>query len=270
MFWVALMGMNYSMPCFHFTQCTLYWLLFFCLCTIYFTLLSEWFSFSLWHLVLTHTHVITEFWSTNLISYKSIIYSVAPSQYILLCLQLSRVYGGPISSASRTPHCHLSTMDVFCISKVFDCFYDNKNVFFYLTWLDLIIWCAFQYFDGYLRLQNIKLVVNSSASSVFKQAVPISTPWILFAIQCLAWNFRMYLPWLETVVKVISWKIWIVIMSSNENIFRVTATGGFHTQKPLTRSFDVFFDLRLNKCLSKRDASDLRRHPAHYDATVVI
>ena len=28
-------------------------------------------------------------------------------------------------------------------------------------------------------------------------------------------------------------------------------TGEFHTQSPVTRSFDVFFDLRLNKRLSK-------------------
>ena len=29
-------------------------------------------------------------------------------------------------------------------------------------------------------------------------------------------------------------------------------TGEFHTQRPVTRSFDVFFDLRLNKLLSKQ------------------
>ena len=46
--------------------------------------------------------------------------------------------------------------------------------------------------------------------------------------------------------------------SSNGNIFRVTGhlcgefTGWFPTQRPVTRSFDVFFDLRLNKCLSKQ------------------
>ena len=28
--------------------------------------------------------------------------------------------------------------------------------------------------------------------------------------------------------------------------------GEFHAQKPVTRSFDVFYDLRLNKCLSKQ------------------
>ena len=48
--------------------------------------------------------------------------------------------------------------------------------------------------------------------------------------------------------------------SSNGNIFRVTGPlcwqftgpGDFPTQRPVTRSFDVFFDLRLNKRLSKQ------------------
>ena len=42
--------------------------------------------------------------------------------------------------------------------------------------------------------------------------------------------------------------------SSNGNIFRVTdrLCGEFPSQRPLTRSFDVFFDLRLNKRLSKQ------------------
>ena len=51
-----------------------------------------------------------------------------------------------------------------------------------------------------------------------------------------------------------------MMTSSNGNIFRVTGplcgtsavTGDFPTQRPVTRSFDVFFDLRLNKRLSKQ------------------
>ena len=42
--------------------------------------------------------------------------------------------------------------------------------------------------------------------------------------------------------------------------------GEFPTQRPVTRSFDVFFDLRLNKRLSKQ--CDLRRHHTHYDVNV--
>ena len=42
--------------------------------------------------------------------------------------------------------------------------------------------------------------------------------------------------------------------SSNGNIFRVTghSCGEFTGQRPVMRSFDVFFDLRLNKLLSKQ------------------
>ena len=51
-----------------------------------------------------------------------------------------------------------------------------------------------------------------------------------------------------------------MMTSSNGNIFRVTGPlcgeftgpGEFPTQRPVTRSFDVIFDLRLNKRLSKQ------------------
>ena len=51
-----------------------------------------------------------------------------------------------------------------------------------------------------------------------------------------------------------------IMTSSNGNIFRVTGPlcreftgpGEFPAQRPVTRSFDVFFHLRLNKRLSKQ------------------
>ena len=65
-----------------------------------------------------------------------------------------------------------------------------------------------------------------------------------------------------------------MLTSSNGNIFRVTgplcgeftAPGEIPTQRPVTRSFDVFFDLRLNK----REAGEIRRHRGHYDVIVMI
>ena len=53
---------------------------------------------------------------------------------------------------------------------------------------------------------------------------------------------------------------WNMMTSSNGSIFRVTGPlcgeftgpGEFPAQTPVTRSFDVFFDLRLNKQLSKQ------------------
>ena len=52
----------------------------------------------------------------------------------------------------------------------------------------------------------------------------------------------------------------VMMTSSNGNIFRVTgplcgeftSPGEFPTQRPVTRNFDVFFHLRLNKRLSKQ------------------
>ena len=56
------------------------------------------------------------------------------------------------------------------------------------------------------------------------------------------------------------WSSLIMMTSSNGNIFRVTGPlcgeftgpGEFPTQRPVTRSFDVYFDLRLNKRLCKQ------------------
>ena len=69
-----------------------------------------------------------------------------------------------------------------------------------------------------------------------------------------------------------------MMTSANENIFALLAlfvedsalTSEFPPQRRVTQSFDVFFDLRPNKRLSKQqDACDLRRHRAHYDVNVM-
>ena len=73
------------------------------------------------------------------------------------------------------------------------------------------------------------------------------------------------------------WQLFHMVTSSNGNIFRVTdfcmgnspVTGEFPTQRPVTRNFDIFFDLSLNGWVNNHDAGDLRRHRAHYDVTVM-
>ena len=45
--------------------------------------------------------------------------------------------------------------------------------------------------------------------------------------------------------------------------------GEFPSQRPVTRNFDDFFDLRLNKRLSKQSRGDLRHYRAHYDVIVM-
>ena len=75
--------------------------------------------------------------------------------------------------------------------------------------------------------------------------------------------------WIHWCLKALSQNTWLnharrnpttMMTSSNGNIFRVTGPlcreftghGEFPTQRPVTRSFDIFFDLRLNKRLSKQ------------------
>ena len=49
------------------------------------------------------------------------------------------------------------------------------------------------------------------------------------------------------------------------------ATDEFPSQRPVTWSFDVFFDLHLNKCLSKQSwGFDLRCHCAYFDVIVMM
>ena len=48
-------------------------------------------------------------------------------------------------------------------------------------------------------------------------------------------------------------------------------TGEFPAQRPVTRSFGVFFDLAwINGGVHNCEAGDLGRHRAHYDVTVMI
>ena len=49
------------------------------------------------------------------------------------------------------------------------------------------------------------------------------------------------------------------------------ATGEFPAPRPMTQSFDVFFDLRwINGWVNNREAGELRRYRAHYDVIVMI
>ena len=85
----------------------------------------------------------------------------------------------------------------------------------------------------------------------------MSVNWVISAYENGFWSVE------QTSVKYITkckHFLWHMMTSSNGNIFRVTGPlcgefigpGEFPTQRPVTRSFDVFFDLRLNKRLSKQ------------------
>ena len=68
---------------------------------------------------------------------------------------------------------------------------------------------------------------------------------------------------------VIKWKYFPSYWSFCAGNSRIT--GEIPSRRPVTRSFAVFFYLRLNKRLTwNRDAGDLRRYRGHHDVTVMI
>ena len=65
---------------------------------------------------------------------------------------------------------------------------------------------------------------------------------------------------------VIQWKYFPRYWPFVRRIHR--STGGFPSQRPVTRSFDAFLDLRLNKRFSKHSRRRwFRRHCAHHDVS---
>ena len=79
---------------------------------------------------------------------------------------------------------------------------------------------------------------------------------VLASIVCFYIITHMYANFSDGLAELVPF----MMTSSNGNIFRVTGhlcgeftgPGEFPTQRPVTRSFEVFFDLRLNKRLSKQ------------------
>ena len=71
---------------------------------------------------------------------------------------------------------------------------------------------------------------------------------------------------------VIKWKhfprYWPFVWPVTGLLYWWQVTGEFPSQRLVARSFDVFFNLRLNLA-NNGDAGDFRRHRAHYDVTVM-
>ena len=112
------------------------------------------------------------------------------------------------------------------------------------------------------ELSRIQNVVNPSKN--------MSSVSLCFVIAIFLDSRHVFIPssqdWF-TSTRTIAWlpqvllqQSWTMMTSSNGNIFRVTGPlcgeftgpGEFPAQRPVTRSFDVFVDLRLNKRLSKQ------------------
>ena len=87
--------------------------------------------------------------------------------------------------------------------------------------------------------------------------IPISTDQLLISLLFTAGETDI---WVISIQLYLFRMVIIMITLSNGNIFCVTGplcgestgSGEFPAQRPVTRSFDAYFDLRLNKRLSKQ------------------
>ena len=139
-------------------------------------------------------------------------------------------------------------------------------------------WCRVSHEEGFQlpvslhsmeKIQNTRICISSNKSLHVDVRThewrPIARPWGRtvgtfgeFWI-CLMIFYSSYANAKCNIMLQYS-KLHIMMTSSNGTIFRVTGPlcgefigpGEFPTQRPVTRRFDVFFDLRLNKRLSKQ------------------
>ena len=75
-------------------------------------------------------------------------------------------------------------------------------------------------------------------------------------------NWKLFVTWWRHQMEAFS--PLLAICAGNSPV-----TGEFPTQRPVTRSFVAFFDLRINGWVNNRKAGDLRRHRTYYDSIVM-
>ena len=113
-------------------------------------------------------------------------------------------------------------------------------------------------FNNQRNFENKHSMIISLHGKVF--CTTTHHQWIPLADRAVM--FSLWLNWTSSWTKDQDAVMWNAVMmtSSNGNIFRVTGPlcgeftgpGEFPPQRPVTQSFDVFFDLRPNKHLNKQ------------------
>ena len=101
-----------------------------------------------------------------------------------------------------------------------------------------------------------------------------TTPWCPLWRHCSVISFHGYVFIYPFSSELHPWAWWRHQMETFSALLAICAgnslvTGEFPAQRPVTRSFDFFYDLCLNGWVNNREAGDLRRYRAHYDVTVV-
>ena len=103
-------------------------------------------------------------------------------------------------------------------------------------------------FEPFLTTYYVTLFSKVFASQSVTQRILLSS-----RILCTLWHAIYPIKHVHGFHDdVIKWKHFPRYWPFVRGIHRSPVTGEFHAQRPVTRSFDVFFDLRLNKWLSKQ------------------
>ena len=131
-----------------------------------------------------------------------------------------------------------------------------------VTWAQWIHW-PFSHVAWQQNLVNNSFMLNQDRQGLSSKNV--------YLVHIALPNDRLYHFWSHFSPFVHTWwrhqmetfSTWLAICAGNSPV-----NGEFPTQRPVTRTFDVFFHLRLiNSWVNNREAGDLRRYRAHYDVT---
>ena len=128
---------------------------------------------------------------------------------------------------------------------------------------------------GRIRIEHIRVVVTNPTPVVRTIKLGLIVIWIIHAKMlnqdifglrnvALGWGtLECGLIWSWWRHQMVKFSVLLALCAGNAPV-----TGEFPSQRQVTRSIDVSFDLRLNKRLANnREAGDSRSHCAHYDAT---
>ena len=109
--------------------------------------------------------------------------------------------------------------------------------------------------------------INKKETGGFLTSQPILSTVCLMALRpyvCCPIHFMWQVSWWRHQMETFS--ALLALCEGNSPV-----TSEFPWQRPVTQSFDVFFDLHLNKrWVNKWGASNLRCHRVHYDVTVMV
>ena len=162
------------------------------------------------------------------------------------------------SIVMNTVFCILAAEGSFLVSQPCNAEEITKHTRTVFLCIISLLFYHFVVFLLYRQSTNYVSIIIQAVHALLCFVVIIGQPMLPITLRLFLWH-----PWWRHQMETFS--ALLALCAGNSPV-----TGEFPTQRPVTRSFDVFFDLYLNKLLSKQSwAGDLRRHRTHYDVIVM-